>query len=170
MTGEDRVAVAIVSGLDRGRWFRGVESGANACQLGGAAGVCQEAEVTDATEALGQCVEQKATDELVGGERHHLAPVVGAIVLPAETDTAILAGEQTAVGDRDAMGVAPQIVEHLLRSGERTFGIDDPFEIAQRRQMAGERRRFAQAGESAEELQLAALERRLQALQEQASV
>ena len=31
-------------------------------------------------------------------------------------------------------------------------------------------RRFAQAGESAEELQLAALERRLQALQEQASV
>ena len=73
MSGEDRVALAIVSGLDRGRWFRGVESGANACQLGGAAGVCQEAEVTDATEALGHGVEQEATNELVHIERHRLA-------------------------------------------------------------------------------------------------
>jgi hypothetical protein len=108
-------------------------------------------------------VEQEATDELVCIERHHLALVVGAIILPAEA--AILAGEQTAVADCDAMGVAAEIVED-----ERALGVDDPFDIAERRQIARESRRLAQAGESAEELQLAALERRLQALQEQAPV
>jgi hypothetical protein len=110
-------------------------------------------------------VEQEATDELVCIERHHLALVVGAIILPAEADAAILAGEQTAVADCDAMGVAAEIVED-----ERALGVDDPFDIAERRQIARESRRLAQAGESAEELQLAALERRLQALQEQAPV
>src|SRR5262249_48631802 len=68
------------------------------------------------------------------------------------------------------MGVAAEIVEDLLRSGERAFGIDDPFDIAEPRQVAGESRRFVQAGESAEERELATVECRLQALQEQAPV
>jgi hypothetical protein len=87
-------------------------------------------------------VEQEATDELVCIERHHLALVVGAIILPAEADAAILAGEQTAVADCDAMGVAAEIVED-----ERALGVDDPFDIAERRQIARESRRLAQAGE-----------------------
>lgn len=41
------------------------------------------------------------------------------------------------------MGVAAQIVEDLLRSGERAFGIDDPFDIAERCQILGESRWFA---------------------------
>ena len=92
-------------------------------------------------------MEQEATDELVCIERHHLALVVGAIILPAEADAAILAGEQTAVADCDAMGVAAEIVEDLLRPGERALGVDDPFDIAERRQIARESRRLAQAGE-----------------------
>jgi hypothetical protein len=68
------------------------------------------------------------------------------------------------------MSVAAQIVEDLLRSGERTFGIDDPFNVTERRQIAGESCRLAQAGERAEELQPVAVERRLQAFQEQAPV
>src|SRR5215475_11986522 len=137
MSGKDRVALAIVSGLDGRCRFGNIESGANACQLAGATGVRQETEVTDATEAVWQGVEQEATDEFAGIERHHLALVVGAIIFPAEADAAILAGEQTAVADCDAMGVAAEIVEDLLRSGERAFGIDDPFDIAEPRQVAG---------------------------------
>ena len=45
-------------------------------ELGGAAGVGQEAEVTDAAEAVGQDMQQEAADELAGVERHHLGLVV----------------------------------------------------------------------------------------------
>ena len=47
---EDRVALAIVSGLDGRRRLVNIQSDANASQLAGTTGVCQEAEVTDATE------------------------------------------------------------------------------------------------------------------------
>ena len=122
------------------------ESGADARKLGGAAGVRQEAEVADAAEPFRQDVEQEATDELVGVERHHLGLVVGAIILPAEADATVLAGEEPAVGDRDAMGVAAEIVEHLLRPAEGTLGVDDPFDVAQRLKMAGEGRRLRRGG------------------------
>src|SRR6185503_3566797 len=90
--------------------------------------------------------------------------------LPAEADATVLAGEEPTVGDRDAVGVAPQIFEDLLRATEGALGIDDPFDIAQRLEMPGKGRRFAEACEIAEELQLASVERRLQALQEQTPI
>lgn len=70
-----------------------MESGADERELGGPAGVRQEPEVADAAEALWQNVEQNATDELIGFERHHLGFVVVTIILPTEADMAILAGE-----------------------------------------------------------------------------
>ena len=79
---------------------------------------------------------------------------------------AVLAGEQPAIGDRDAMGIAPEIMQHLLRAAERTLGIDIPFDLAQRPEMPGERSRLHQADEIAEEHELP-LSMRLQTLQEQ---
>jgi hypothetical protein len=170
MTGEDSVALAIIGGFDgRGR-LRRLESSADGWKLGGAAGIRQEAEVTDAAEPFRQHVEQEATDELINLERHHLGLVVGAIILPTEADATVLAGEEPTVGDRDAVGVAPQIFEDLLRATEGALGIDDPFDIAQQLEMPGEGRRFPEAYEIAEELQLAFVERRLQALQEQTPI
>ena len=139
MAGEDCVALAIIGGFDgRGR-LRRLESSADGWKLGGAAGIRQEAEVTDAAEPFRQHVEQEATNELVSVERHHLGLVVGAIILPAEADATVLAGEEPAVGDRDAMGVASQIVEHLLRPAEGALGIDDPFDIGAAARDAGRR-------------------------------
>ena len=54
--------------------------------------------------------------------------------------------ERVVFADRDAMGVAAEIVEDLPGACELTFGILDPFDIAELRQMAGESRWFAQAG------------------------
>src|SRR5438270_594492 len=85
-----------------------------------AAGVRQKAEVTDATEPFRQHVEQKAADELIYLERHHLGVVVGAIILPTEPDATALASEEPTVSDRDTMGVAPEIFEDLLRATEGT--------------------------------------------------
>ena len=66
--------------------------------------------VTDAVEAGGQHVDEKAPDELVGGQGHGFVTITrpGAIVLPLEGDTALITSEQTAVGDRDPMSVARQ--------------------------------------------------------------
>lgn len=133
MSGEDRDALAIVSWLNGRRRLGDIQGAANACQFGDAADVCQKTEVTNATEALRQDVEEEPADKLIGLERHHFTLAVGAIISPVEADAAILAGEQTAVADCDAMGVAAEIIEDSLRAGEGAFGIDHPFDIAELR-------------------------------------
>jgi len=47
-------------------------------------------------------------------------------VAPTESDLAIRKGNQAMVGDGYAMGVAAQILEHILRASERSFGVDHP--------------------------------------------
>jgi hypothetical protein len=115
-------------------------------------------------------VEQEAANELVGGERHCLSFVACAVVLPLETDTIILAGEETAVGDGDAMGVAAEIVEHLLGSAERPFDLDDPGDAAQGGKVTGEGDRGGECSEIAEEVQFAGVERIEQAFEKKAAV
>ena len=98
-------------------------------QLCGAVTIGKEADVADAMKTAGHGVLQEATDELVGGERHHLGLAVLTIVLPGEADSAIVEPEQTAVGDGNAVSVAPEIAEYLLGSGEWGFGEDDPVDF-----------------------------------------
>jgi len=52
----------------------------------GAPAIGEETVVTDTVETIGQDVDEKATNELVDGERHHLGPATpaGAVVLPSE--------------------------------------------------------------------------------------
>ena len=123
--------------------------------------------MADAAEPFRQHVKEKATNELVGVDDHHLGLVVRAIILPTEVDATVLAGEEPAIGDRDAMGIAPEIIQHLLRAAKRTLGIDIPFDLAQRPEMPGERTRLHQADEITEEHELFFVECCLQALQEQ---
>ena len=101
----------------------------------------EQAVVTDAMEAGWEDVEQEAAHELADVEAHDLAALTAvlAIVLPAETDMGRVEIEQTAVGDRDAMRIARQIGQDLLRTGEGLFGIDDPFGLAQRREVSSPR-------------------------------
>jgi len=167
---EQGVTLAIIDGFgDRRRlWER--ERGADACELGGAAGVAKEAEVADAAELVREDVEEEAANELVGVERHCLGFVADAVILPAEADAAVLAGEETTIGDGDAMGIAAEIVEHLLGSAERAFGVDDPGDAAQGGKVAGEGGRFGECGEIAEEAQPAVRERIEQAFEEKAAV
>src|SRR5437763_14386342 len=75
------------------------------------------------------------------GERHRLPAVglVDALVLPPEGDGIGVGGDQSAVGDGDAMGVAREIAQDLLRPCERLLGVDHPFSPAQRCQEAFER-------------------------------
>ncbi|SRR6266480_5840870 len=58
------------------------------CDVGGARAFGEQAVVADAVQALGQHVDEEATDELVGGERHGLVSIAAldAVVLPLEGD------------------------------------------------------------------------------------
>src|SRR5256885_7270988 len=92
-------------------------------------GVGEEAVVANAMETVRQHVEQEASHELANVQAHDLALVTTAlpIVVPAETDRGLVKIEQAAVSNRDAMRVALEISQDLLRTGEGFFGIDDPF-------------------------------------------
>ncbi len=94
--------------------------------------VGKEADMSNAMKPAGHGVLQAAADELVSGERHHLGFAGLTIVLPGEADLAIVEPDQTAVGDGDTMGVAPEIIEYLLGCSERRLGEDDPVDLGQR--------------------------------------
>jgi hypothetical protein len=89
----------------------------------------QEAVVANALEALGQDMEQESTDELFGIQVHGFDLTAMAIVFPVELNPAIIDADQAMVGNGYAMGVAADIIEHLLWSGERRLGVDYPFAI-----------------------------------------
>src|SRR5215813_12155621 len=82
----------------------------------GASAIRQQAVVPDAVEALGQDVHEEAANELARLQRHGFVPVRAfeAVVLVFERDAVRVGGDQAAVGDGDAMGVAGQVGEHLL--------------------------------------------------------
>jgi hypothetical protein len=64
---------------------------------------------------------------------------LGAIVLPAKGDAGVVGGNETAVRDGDPVGIAGEISQHLLGSGERRLAIDHPFDAPQRGEVAFER-------------------------------
>ena len=63
-------------------------------------------------------MEQEAADELLGGKRHRFLLTVVPIVFPLEAHLTVFDIEQAVVGDGDAVGIAADVVEHLLGSGE----------------------------------------------------
>ena len=74
--------------------------------------------MTDATKPAWQHVQQEAADELVDGEPHDARPLpaVMPVVLVAEGDAGFVEGEQPAVGDGDAVGVAREVGARLVIS------------------------------------------------------
>jgi hypothetical protein len=66
-----------------------------------------------------------------GGERHPLVTIAALdpVILPSEGDAVLIEGDQAAVGDGDAVGIARQIGQHRLGAAEWTLGIDDPFRL-----------------------------------------
>ena len=95
-------------------------------------------------------MQQEATDELERFERHDLGLAVMAIILPAEGDMLVSYADQAGVGDRDAMGVAAEIGQHLSGTAEGRLGIDDPFDAPEVAQAAGEGGGLREPGKIAE--------------------
>ena len=101
---------------------------AGALDIAGSNRAGEQAVMADAVEAAGQDVQEKAADELGGVERHGPEPVAAfdPVVLPFEGHAGFVEHEEPGVGDRDAVGVAGEIGEDGLRTGEGSLGVDDP--------------------------------------------
>ena len=138
-------------------------------ELFGAMAVGKEAVVANAMETIRQDMEEKAANELGDRDSHHLSLVTTTfpVVLPAEADVGLIEIEQATVGDRDAMGVAREIGQDLLGTGEWLLGIDEPFGCAQRRESGGKRPCLVETDEIVKELQFAGIECCRQTFEEQ---
>jgi len=120
-------------------------------------------------EPVGQDVDQEAANELVSGEPHDLLPIarLGPIILPFECHSFGVCTDQATVRYSDPlswfarqttagqwMGISTQIGQHCLGAAEGWFGIDHPFDLAERREPRRKSLGVRQAGEIAEECQL----------------
>ena len=99
--------------------------------------VGEEPEVADAHEAARQQVQEETAQELV--DRQSQEPLLVGVrgVSPAEGDVALLKGDESAVGDSDAVGIATEIAQRVFRSAEGRLGIDDPVVTEQRSEPCG---------------------------------
>ena len=61
--------------------------------------------MADADEAFGQRVQQEAAQELIERQGHQLVFIVVSGIAPAKGDLVIGQGDESMVGDGDAMGV-----------------------------------------------------------------
>src|SRR4051794_28195078 len=82
-----------------GLWDRGGDQLPGACDVGFAAGTCEQPIMADAVKSLGQDVKQKAPDELVSSEGHRAIPLlpVTAVILVAKSDTPLVESDEGAV-------------------------------------------------------------------------
>ena len=126
--GEALVSLAVIGGGGNGaRRRRGEQTSADV-ELGDAMAIGEKAVVADAVKAFGQSMQQEAADELVGRQGHDLGLVVMAIVFPAKGDLVVVDVDEAAVGNGDAVGVAPEIGQNLLWAAECEFALkSDPF-------------------------------------------
>ena len=138
-------------------------------QLLFAVSIAQEPVIANAVESTGENVEEESPDELLGRESHDFLLIVVAVVPPVEFDLPVFDIHDPMIGNRDPVRVAADVVHHLLGSGEGRLGVDDPFHVAHRIEMAAENLRISKGLEGGEEPEFAGVESLLQIRQEQSA-
>jgi hypothetical protein len=113
--------------------------------------------MADADETAWENVHQESTQELGTIEPHDLRSAVVRVVLIEKGDTVVVHCDKSLIGDGDAMRVAGQVFENLLRSAEWSLGIDDPILAYRLCEELLKRGGLSQRFATAEELQLAGL-------------
>jgi hypothetical protein len=89
--------------------------------------VGQEAEVAQPVEAVGWNMEHQPPQEFHGLEREGTQAVATLVILVAEGDQAVRQGDEPMVRDAHAMGIAGEILEHVLGLPEGLLGVDHPL-------------------------------------------
>ena len=132
-----------------------------------AVAVPQEPVIANALEPVRQHVQQETPDEFPGAQGHRFDLIASTIVFPLEPDLIVSDVEQAVIGDGDAVGITAHVIEHLLGSCERSFGIDNPIALFQICQMPGEHGPLLQRFQSVEELKFTGIECFIEGLQKE---
>ena len=82
--------------------------------------------MTDAHEAIRQDVQQEAADKLLGIESEGLFSISIFSVAIAQSDLTVLDFNDAVIGQRDAVGVAAEVIKHGLWGAKRLLRIDYP--------------------------------------------
>jgi hypothetical protein len=166
VTGELLVAIPVVLvWLELGRAWVGrshAEELAAMLQLLFAVSIAQEPVIANTVESTGENVEEESPNELLGGESHDFLLIIVAVVPPLELDLPVFDFQDPMIGNRNPVRVAADVIHHLPGSGERRFGVDDPFHIAHGIEMPAENLRISKGLEGREELEFAGIESLLQ--------
>jgi hypothetical protein len=89
--------------------------------------------MADPLESTRQDVKEKAAQEFHRIQCQGALPMAPLVILPAEGHCAIRAGEEPSIADCHPMCIAGEVLENLLRAGQRRFGVDDPLRLPQGR-------------------------------------
>src|SRR5215510_12034121 len=122
--------------------------------------------MSNAHEAQGDERQQKACEECVGLQRHHLLPMPLATIAIGEADVAVTDIDQTMVSNRDAVRVPAEILQDLLGAGPRWLGVDDPLLRIELIKIGGEALRRPQLSQLGGERQLPAGRQLVEGLEE----
>ena len=87
-------------------------------------------------------------------------------ITPTKGDLAVIERNQSVVGDGDAVGVTAEVVEHILRTTEGWFGVDDPMFSKQWPAPRGEGLRLSEWRQIAGKVQLPSLKSQLEPVDE----
>ena len=82
--------------------------------------------MSDTVKTVGQAVDQKAPNELVRSERHHLWRIATSVIAPTERNGCLVGADQATVGDGDAVRVAAEISEDMPGRAEWWLRKDNP--------------------------------------------
>ncbi len=101
--------------------------------------VCQKAEVPDFDESAGQDMEEESPQEFGRVQGQELLSVAVTGISPAEGHLPVLEADQSAVGNRHAMSVAGQVLDHVPRAGKGATCVHDPVSTAEMAHQSMER-------------------------------
>src|SRR5262245_2810207 len=83
--------------------------------------------MTNTDETLRQDVKKEAAEKRYGAQRHHPMLTAVGIVLVSKCDAFTVESHDSVIGNSDAVSVTPKIPEHLRRTTEGGFGINNPI-------------------------------------------
>ena len=89
-------------------------------------------------------MKEKTAKELLRRDGHQLLLAFVRIVFPTERHSSISDIDDAVIGDGNAMRIAGQILENVLRSSEGSFGVNHPILTKQRSKESMESLRFGQ--------------------------
>src|SRR5215472_8983288 len=111
-------------------------------------------------------MQQEASDELFGSQRHLALLAAMRVVFPAKRDLPLLHTDQSVVGDGHPVCVARQILQHLFRPAEGLLGINHPLVCMERVQESCERTRLGKPRQRTVEGKLLAAKESFQSVAE----